>query len=272
MSDPAQPAATAFERATRAVPLGAGRYRGPIDRGWFAPPGPNGGVIAALILRAIRAEAGDGERRPRSLTVHYLRPPAAGEVEIEVAVERRGRSATSCSARMSADGELMAAALCVLSRDYEGAAAWAPRAPAADPPERVAPLRVPGAPPPIFERLDTRGVFGPAPFSGGAEAVTGGWLRTRERDPLGPELLALYADAWWPAPFSRLERPAIAPTLELTIHFRARPDPGESWALVRVGADAVIDGIFDESCDVWSRDGRLLAQARQLALLRPWGP
>lgn len=272
VSGPMEPTATAFERASTVEPLGGGRYRGPIDPGWFGPPGPNGGVVAALILRAIRAEVGDGERLPRSLTLHYLRPPRAGEVEIEVTVERSGRSATSCSARMIEDGELMTAALCVLSADYEGAAAWAPEPPAAAPPEQVAPLRIPGTPPPMFERLDTRGVFGPPPFSGGSEAVTGGWLRTNDGDGLSPELLALYSDAWWPAPFSRLDRPAMAPTLELTIHFRARPDPGESWALVRISADAVIDGIFDESCDIWSRDGKLLAQSRQLALLRPWSP
>src|SRR5690348_776956 len=78
---------TAFERATRAEPLGAHRYGGTMDAGWFGPPGPNGGVIAALILRAMRAEIDDAQRLPRSMSLHYLRPPAEGEVEVEVTVE-----------------------------------------------------------------------------------------------------------------------------------------------------------------------------------------
>lgn len=263
-------APTAFDRATRTEPFGGGRHRGTIDPAWFGPPGPNGGVLAAMILGAIRAEAGAPERLPRSLTLHYLRPPREGEVEIEVAVERSGRSATTCSARMTQAGELMTLALCVLTSEYEGAGEWAPEPPVAPPPERVEALTLGGTPPPMFERLETRGVFGGPPFSGGGEAVTGGWLRTRDGDPLGPELVALFTDAWWPAPFSRLDGPALAPTLELTIHFRARPEAADGWVLVRFRCEAAIDGLFDEAGEVWDSEGRLLAQSRQLALLRPW--
>jgi acyl-CoA thioesterase len=275
MSDPAPAPATrltAFGSATRVEARGDGRYRGTIDPGWFGPPGPNGGVIAALILRAIRAEVGDDERLPRSLTLHYLRPPAEGEVTVEVIVERSGRSATTCSARMHQEGRLTTIALCVLSLDYEGMADWAPDPPEAPPAEEVPEMGIEGSPPPMFERLETRVAFGSPPFSGGAEAVTGGWLRTRDGDHLDPELIALFTDAWWPAPFSRLDAPSQAPTLELTIHFRARPRPGDVRALVRFTSEASIDGLFDEAGEVWGTDGRLLAQSRQLALLRPWKP
>jgi acyl-CoA thioesterase len=160
----------------------------------------------------------------------------------------------------------------VLSLDYEGMADWAPDAPAAPPAEEVPEMGIEGSPPPMFERLETRVAFGPPPFSGGEEAVTGGWLRTRDGDRLDPELIALFTDAWWPAPFSRLDAPSQAPTLELTIHFRARPRPDDVRALVRFTSEASIDGLFDEAGEVWGTDGRLLAQSRQLALLRPWNP
>ncbi len=270
MSAPPEP--TSFARATRAEPVAPGRYRGTVDPGWFGPPGPNGGVIGALILRAIRAEIGDPQRLPRSLTLHYLRPPREGEVEIEVSVERSGRTATTCSARMTQDGKLTSIALCVLTLDYEGAAEWPPDPPEAPAPEEVPELGLEGTPPPIFERLETRGVYGTPPFSGGEEAVTGGWLRTREGDRLDPELITFFADAWWPAPFSRLDSPVMAPTLELTVHFRAQPEPGEERALVRFWTDAAIDGLFDEQGVVWGTDGRLLAQSqadRALPALEP---
>jgi acyl-CoA thioesterase len=261
---------TEFERATRAEPLGDSRYAGTMDAGWFGPPGPNGGVIAALILRAMRAEIAAPDRLPRSLTLHYLRPPAEGDVEVEVAIERSGRSATTCSARMYQGDRLATIALCVLTSDYEGMESWEPAPPAAPPPSDVPELSIPGTPPPMFARLETRPAFGSTPFSGGPEAVTGGWLRTRDGDLLGPELVALYTDAWWPAPFSRLDAPSMAPTLELTIHFRAKPSPGDEYALVHFRSEASIDGLFEEQGEVWSGDGRLLAQSRQLALLRPW--
>ncbi len=94
-------------------------------------------------------------------------------------------------------------------------------------------------------------------------------LRAHGDDDLTPELVALYTDAWWPAPFSVMTTFAPAPTLELTIHFRARPRPGSATALVRFRADASIDGLFDEQGEVWDTEGRLLAQSSQLALLSP---
>ena len=267
-----EPGASEFATATRVERLGDGRWSGTVDPGWFGPPGPNGGVIAAMMLRAIRSELDDDERLPRSLTLHYLRPPAEGGVEIEVTVERSGRSASTCSARMIQGGKLTTIALCVLSHDYETVAEWTPEAPTAPPPEEVPLLGLSGVAPPMFERLRTHGVFGPPPFTGGEEALTGGWLRTADGDELDPELIALFTDAWWPAPFSRLEEPAMAPTLELTIHFRAKPRPGERYALTRFWTEASIDGLFDEMGEVWDESGRLLAQSRQIALLRPWRP
>lgn len=267
-SDPGRSVA-GFDETTAVESLGEGTYSGTIDPGWFAPPGPNGGFIAAVVLRAIRAEVADDERLPRSLTLHYLRPPTAGEVSIEVTVERSGRSATTCSARIKQVGRVATLALCVLSTDYEGIAEWEAEPPDVAPPAEVEELGMGDGAPPLFEQLETRPLFGPPPFTGGEEAVTGGWIRARGEAPLSPELIALYTDAWWPAPFSVLEAPAAAPTLELTIHFRARPEPDERYALVRFRTEASIDGLFDEGGEVWSEGGRLLAQSRQLALLRP---
>lgn len=240
---------------------------------WSAPPGPNGGYIAACHLRAMRAEIGEPEKLPRSLTLHYLRPPATAEATIEVTVERTGRTATTCTARMIQGGKLTTIAIGVLTTDYESAADWAPPAPEVPAPEEVEAVTLREGAPEIFKRLDTRVLWGPLPFTGGDEALTGGWLKAIGESDLTPELLALYTDAWWPPPFGVLDRLALAPTLELTIHFRARiPEDAGAQVLARFEAKASIDGLFDEQGEVWTSDGLLLAQSRQLALLRPWNP
>lgn len=258
-----------FAADTAVSRVGEGRYRGSIAPEWFGPPGPNGGFIAALVLRAIRAEIDDPARLPRSLTLHYLSPPSAGAAEIEVTVERSGGSASTCSARLIEDGRVVTLALCVLTTDYEPAMSWDPEPPEAPPAEAVEALGIGHGAPPIFEQLETRPVWGAMPFSGGDEAIAGGWLRAPGDTEMSAELVSLYTDAWWPAPFSVMSSFAPAPTLELTIHFRARPDPADTLALVRFRAEASIDGLFDEQGEVWDRNGRLLAQSRQLALLRP---
>jgi acyl-CoA thioesterase len=240
---------------------------------WSGPPGPNGGYVAALVLRAVRAEVSDAARRPRSLTIHYLRPPHDGEVAIAVTIERSGRTATACSARLFQDGRVMCIALCTLTEDFEAAASWSTPAPDVAPADALEPFDTGSMPPRIFGQLEMRPTFGAEPFSGAPEALTGGWIRSKHPCPLEPELIAMYTDAWWPASFPRLDHLVPAPTLDLTIHFRAAPPPGDrQQVLARFSSTTGTDGFFEEDGLLWSEGGVLLAQSRQLALLRPPPP
>ena len=83
--------ASSFDADTALEPAGEGRWRGRIDGGWWVQRGPNGGYVAAIVLRGLQAAAGDPDRHPRSLTVHYLEPPEEGPVELVAAIERAGR-------------------------------------------------------------------------------------------------------------------------------------------------------------------------------------
>ncbi len=58
-----------FAQDAAVAPVGDGRYTARIDRGWWIQRGPNGGYLAAIVLRAILAEVADPERRPRSLAL-----------------------------------------------------------------------------------------------------------------------------------------------------------------------------------------------------------
>ncbi len=63
-----------FVDDTAVHPLGDGRYAVDVGRRWWIERGPNGGFLAALVLRAILAEVDDADRPPRSLTLHYPTP------------------------------------------------------------------------------------------------------------------------------------------------------------------------------------------------------
>jgi hypothetical protein len=56
------------------------------------------------------------------------------------------------------------------------------------------------------------------------------------------------------------------PTLELTVYVRALPRPGPVRVLHR--AHLIEEQRVDESCYIWDREGRLVAQGRQLAGVR----
>jgi len=91
---------TRFDRDTRVVRIQDGEFEARIDPGWWILSGPNGGYVAAIVLRAMEAAVGDAERAPRSLTIHFTAPPAQGPARIETRIERTGRSLTTVTARM----------------------------------------------------------------------------------------------------------------------------------------------------------------------------
>ncbi|MEA2368175.1 MAG: hypothetical protein QOH38_893, partial [Thermoleophilaceae bacterium] len=92
--------------------------------------------------------------------------------------------------------------------------------------------------------------------------------------PLDGPLAACLTDAWPPAIFWRLEDFAIVPTVDLTVHFReALPFTGpdaDDFVLAVFDSKRGRDGLWDENGELWSRDGRLLVQSRQLAAQIPF--
>jgi acyl-CoA thioesterase len=269
------PSLSAFERDTAVAPAGDGVWQATISDQWAVPRGPNGGYIAATILRALQDAVADPQRAPRSLTLHYLRPPVPGQpAEIHVAVERAGRTLTSLSARLVQDGRVMVVALAAFAADFPTVADYATAPPDVGPPPAEL-HTVPAGPgvPPIALRSAMAPRFGAPAMSGGDEALVGGWLRLAEPRIADAAAIAFYADAWLPSPFSRLTAPAPAPTIDLTIHFRTRlPHPGmtpEDPVLARFSSSTSAGGFFEEDGSIWAPDGTLLAQSRQLALLFP---
>jgi acyl-CoA thioesterase len=265
---------TRFDRDTEPRPLGGGAYRVRIDRGWWVVRGPNGGYIAALLVRALEHAVADRARPLRSLTVHYLRPPAEGEALVETVIERTGRTVTNTSARLVQGGKLQALALAAFAQASASAEMHH-----ALPPE-VAPVEAcPERPPsaiPIHERFEQRFAIGPPPLVGPRtrDARTGGWLRLAEPRPLDAALLVAYTDSWPPALFTTHELPPTpggVPTVDLTVHVRTPlPAPGlrpEDHVLVAFRTREVGQGLLEEDGEIWSRDGRLLAHSRQLAVL-----
>ena len=260
-----------FDLDTDVKDLGDGRFGAEMSERWWVERGPNGGYVAAVILRAIQAAAAI-ERAPRSLTVQFPRAPVAGPVEITVKTEREGRTVTFLSARMEQDGKLQATALAVLADDLDASGYEELTMPTLEPPAELYspdPAKVPNMPA-MFQNYSVRPALGEKAFSGGAP-YSGVWIRAREPRLLDAPLAAAMLDAWFPAPFIKLDRPVPAPTIDYTVHFRA-PLPVSNAAaedpyLATFRSGLARGGFVEEDGELWNQDGRLLAQSRQLALL-----
>jgi acyl-CoA thioesterase len=276
------PAPGAFDRDT-AVLLERGSERertfaAEISPEWRAGRGPHGGYLAAMLLRALVETVADPLRSPRSLTIHYPRAPEPGPVEIRTAVEREGRSLSTLSARMEQDGQLMALALAAFSVPWRGAAEISglapPRVAPADLERRSGDFTDRELPPFVRHLLIQPRIGVTASQDPRAPMEVGAWLGLAEPRPVDALALAFYSDALVPAPFARIIEPAVAPTIDLTVHFRtamprfAEPDPDE-LCLVRTTTRVIHEGFFEEDGVVWAADGTVLAQSRQLAILLP---
>jgi acyl-CoA thioesterase len=91
--------------------------------------------------------------------------------------------------------------------------------------------------------------------------------------PVDAAVVACLADAWMPALFTRIDFRAFAPTVDLTVHFRAElplPELGpEDFVLGVFSSKRAESGFWEEDGELWTRGGRLIAQSRQLALVLP---
>ncbi len=173
-----------FARDTAVVSGGSGAYSCAIHPDWWVVAGPNGGYIAALIVRALDSELGAEPRRPlRSLALHYLRAPREGPATISVEVERAGRSVSFVSARLEQSDRLCVLARAVLALDREGFELPAQPAPRVPEPDELEPLPDRPDSPPFARQFDYLPAIGAPPFAGADEALTGGWIRLREARP-----------------------------------------------------------------------------------------
>ncbi|TCK20181.1 thioesterase family protein [Pseudonocardia endophytica] len=260
-----------FSDALGITPLGDGRFRADLDEAWSIGAKAHGGLLMAVMTRAAITRAADGapgtDPEPLVVAADFLRAPDLGPVELRTEVLKTGRTVSVVAVRLLQDERLMLSATVTAGTLPADEPRWAepvlhPSEPTADAlgagtPDRPAvglaaacDLRFPADANPFM-----RGETGPPRMSG--------WVR-----PLGEEpdvLFALLAgDVLAPTVFNLGGRFGWAPTIQLTALLRGRPAPG--WLRVDSESRSVTGAFFDEDVSVVDSAGRLVCQARQLAL------
>jgi acyl-CoA thioesterase len=128
---------------------------------------------------------------------------------------------------------------------------------------------------PVAAHFDAR----PAPSNRSAspyDTFVGGWLRMVDGGPVDYCAVIALLDAWSPVAYQRLESRLTMSTILMTVHYRARPlpltsDHADVPHIVSFRSEAALDGFADESGELWTAQGRLLAESRQVILLVPRG-
>ncbi|MBW0117695.1 thioesterase family protein [Pseudonocardia abyssalis] len=259
-----------FRRAIAIEDLGDGRFGAELGQHWTVGPKAHGGLLLVLLTRAglarLAVDAPGAAPDPLVIAADFLRAPDPGPVEMMTEVLKLGRTVSVVQVRMTQGGKAMLAAtvtggvLPVEEPQY----AELPEM-AAEPP---ADAFDPGSAQTVFglsTSCDLRFDESSTAFMRRevAPPVVRGW--TRPRDEPTDVLYALMAgDILPPTVFNVGGRFGWAPTVQLTALLRARPAPG--WLRVESRSRTVAGTWFDEDATVVDAAGRLVCQARQLAL------
>jgi acyl-CoA thioesterase len=260
-----------FDADTAVTRLAEGAYSATATDRWSIGHVPNGGYTMAIALRALVEHLGRPD--PLSVTAHFLRPAEPGSIELDVEQVKAGRSAAIGTVRLSQGGaeRLRMLGSC---HDLSGDAAASVRHEGGPPdlPPVEECTRGTGATPgglhaSVADRFDMRIHPDHAGWAKGqptGRMEVAGWIRAedgREPDTL---LLPSIVDAFPPTVFE-LGVAGWVPTLELTLHVRARPVPG--WLRCSVRSRHLSGGLVEEDAEVWDDEDRLVAMSRQISRL-----
>lgn len=246
-------------------PLGDGTFVADLHQDWAVGDRPHGGYLLALLSRAA---VGDTPLDPLSVSAQYLRSPKVGPVLLRTERLKAGRTVTVVRAVLEQAGQVCVDATITLGEIPDEPPTWSdlPDMPVNPPPDAVdLGSSEAGGPNGLARacdmRLDPRGA---------------GFLRGSTSEPLRlrmwarphqgqPDLLfgLIAGDLTMPVTFN-LGRFGWSPTVQLTALLRARPANG--WFRLVVESKAVHGPWFDEDTLVIDSTGRLVCQARQLAL------
>lgn len=265
-------ATTLFSEVSALAQVGEGRFEASVDPEWTIGGKPNGGYLLAMMGKA--AVAVSPHPHATTASAYYLHAPEPGPVLIEAHLLRAGRSASHIRARMSQADQACVECLFITSQldplaapywdqgvpepagaDYESLPRLVPRLPSGN---QVA----------IMDQIEVRLDPETSGFTRGEPGGRGelrGWLALPGGEDFDPASLLFAVDAFPPATFD-VEFSGWVPTLELSVYIRALPTPGPVRVLHR--AELIEAQRVDESCHVWDRTGRLVAQGRQLAGIR----
>ncbi|MFF5298044.1 thioesterase family protein [Streptomyces sp. NPDC013161] len=266
-----------FDRDTAVTRRAPGVYDIDLSAGWTIISAVNGGYLLAVLGRALADALPHSD--PFTISAHYLTASQPGPAVIRTDTVRTGRTLSTGQASLFQYDEegreverirVLASYgnLDTLPDDVRTTA----RPPVFPPMDQCfgpqdAPAPVPGSSA-IADRLmlkldpSTLGWALGAPSGKGEMRSWFGLADGRDADPLS---LLLAVDALPPTAFE-IGLKGWVPTVELTVHVRARPAPGP--LRVSITTRNLAGGFLEEDAEIWDSTDRLVAQSRQLARAR----
>ena len=254
-----------------------GVYEAELNKHWTIGSKVHGGAMLALCANAARTACGEAGMQPVAVSASFLWAPDPGVMQLVTSIRKRGRRISVVDVEL-VQGNRNAVHAVVNLGEPEHFPPGGRAAPllsanpvvdlmAPEPPDDIAPIG-PGHPLAglvhLGEGCDVRPVLSTMePSTDGRPPVIQMWVRPRGVAPDG--LFALMCgDLSAPVTYA-VERTGWAPTVALTAFLRSLPADG--WLRIIATCTEIGHDWFDEDHTVVDSLGRIVVQARQLAMV-----
>lgn len=262
-----------LDRALELTPTEPGVWRGRTTADYWNMVGPFGGVTAATLLRAVQLHP-DVLGEPLALTVNFAGPIEDGEFEVRAEPVRTNNTNQHWTLELRQGDEVLTTGTMLTGVRRDTWTDVEATRPEADGPENFE--RYPGLPGINWvSAYDLRYVSGglPSEADGSADDSRSTlWVRDQPARPLDHAALTAMADCFYPRAFRRRGGFVPAGTVTLTVHFLADAAEvaahGTEHLLGTAFSRRFGRGYFDQTGELWSQDGRLLATSHQLVYFK----
>lgn len=257
-----------FDQAIALECLETGRYSGNTHTAWLNMVGPFGGMTAAVMLQAVMqhpARLGN----PISLTVNFCAGVAEGAYEVSAQPARTNRSTQHWLIELVQGGEIVITATAVTAtrrNTFSSNESPMPAVVKAQSLERALPPKLPWT-----HRYDMRPITGYLPTvwdNKNGDTLTQMWVRDVQERAIDFTSLTAIADSFFPRVYLRRKTFVPIGTVSMTVYFHVDSLElialGSTFVLGQAKAQCFFNGFFDQSAQLWSEAGTLLATTHQM--------
>jgi len=256
-----------------------GHFTGMTSPDYWNMVGPFGGTTAAVVLQSVLRHP-DLLGAPIALTVNYAAAIEAGAFDVQATAVRTNRSTQHWTVQITQAGasgapQVTTTATVVTAARRE---TWSTNdlpMPPVPSPEQTERMTIGPKGVAWIGQYDMRPVRGSIPTQwdgGGEHSETMLWLRDADPRPLDFPSLASMSDMFYPRVWLRRAKPVPAGTVSITTYFHADAshlaEVGCGYLLGRAVGQQFQNGFFDQSAQLWSQAGALLATSNQIVYFK----
>ncbi len=262
---------SAFNESLVLTPAESGVFNAQTDPRYWMMKGPFGGWVSAIMLKAAMA-AVETPEHPLSITINFFQPITERDVKLVVTPQQLTRTLSflKVDAIQLVDGkdQLAASAMVILGR-RRGNVQFKELAPPEHlpQPETLEPVSARVGAPPFFTNYELRPIIG-RPFQEADDSYTLAYARDYPPSPLDVISLTALADIPSPRLFHRRAGFVPIATVTLSVYFHGLPQEidaqGDRPVIMAARARLIQAGFFDQTLEIWSSSGALLATSEQM--------